>query len=60
MLDGLDDETRGNVAHALRVDNVEWRRELLTIEEHFARFGDRLPDALRTELAGLAERLADQ
>jgi len=57
MLDGLDDETCGNVAHALRVDNVEWRRELPTIEEHFARFGDRLPAALRTELAELAERL---
>ena len=58
VLDGLDDTTRGNVAHALRVDNVEWRRELPTIEEHFARFGDRLPDALR----GAAEhssRLAD-
>jgi len=58
VLDGLDDTTRGDVANALRVDNVEWRRELPTIEEHFARFGDRLPDALRAELAELADRLA--
>ena len=58
VLDGLDDMTRGDVANALRVDNAEWRRELPTIEEHFARFGDRLPDALRAELAELADRLA--
>jgi phosphoenolpyruvate carboxykinase (GTP) len=59
-LDGLDDTSRGNVAHALRVDNEEWRRELPTIEEHFARFGDRLPGALRTELDELAHRLDDE
>ena len=43
----------------LRVDPEEWRAEVPSIEEHFAEFGDRIPDALRDELAGLEKRLSD-
>ncbi len=32
----------------LHVEPEDWRKELPAIKEHFARFGDRLPDALRT------------
>ncbi|HMC43684.1 MAG TPA: phosphoenolpyruvate carboxykinase (GTP) [Acidimicrobiales bacterium] len=41
----------------LRVDSAEWRDELPSIEEHYAMFGDRLPQALRQELEALRGRL---
>ncbi len=41
----------------LRVDEGEWRAEVPTIEEHYAQFGARLPQALREQLKVLAERL---
>ena len=41
----------------LRVDDAGWHEELPLIEEHFAKFGDRLPQALRDQLAALRERL---
>ncbi|MGI8793240.1 MAG: phosphoenolpyruvate carboxykinase (GTP) [Acidimicrobiales bacterium] len=54
--DGLDvaDE---DLAELLRVDNTEWLDEIPDIEQHYARFGDRLPDALRDELDALEKRL---
>src|SRR5581483_5542814 len=56
-LDGLG-EPAERTAAALAVDRVEWRREVATIREHFERFGDRLPAALRDELDALEQRLA--
>jgi len=56
-LDGLG-EPRERVEDALRVDPAEWRDELPTMHEHFASFGDKLPPALRDELAALEHRLA--
>ena len=41
----------------LRVDPHEWRLELPAIHQHFARFGKRLPDQLRGQLATLENRL---
>ena len=57
VLDGLPETDEGRVVDALRVDADEWRRELPTIHEHFDSFGDRLPSALRYELAALEQRL---
>ena len=34
-----------------------WRKELPAIQEHFARFGDRLPEELRKQLDELEQRL---
>ncbi|MES2461408.1 MAG: phosphoenolpyruvate carboxykinase (GTP) [Armatimonadota bacterium] len=45
------------VAAALETNPEEWREELPDIAEHFERFGDRLPNTLREELAALEERL---
>jgi phosphoenolpyruvate carboxykinase (GTP) len=59
-LDGLGDEGAANAAAALTVDVEAWRAELPTIREHFARFGDRLPNALQDELEALERRLADE
>ena len=41
----------------LEVDPEEWKAELPLIHEHFATFGDRLPQALREQLAALEQRL---
>lgn len=55
-LTGLD-LTRAQVEDAVRVDPEEWAAELASIEEWYARFGDSLPGALRSELEGLKARL---
>src|SRR5437764_7427536 len=51
-LDGLD-LPGADLDELLRVDVEEWRAEIPSIEEHFARFGDRLPQALREQLEAL-------
>jgi phosphoenolpyruvate carboxykinase (GTP) len=45
------------VAALLAVDEDEWRREIPLIEEHYAKFGDRLPEELHDELQGLEKRI---
>jgi phosphoenolpyruvate carboxykinase (GTP) len=45
------------MARLLEVDPADWRKELPAIHQHFARFGDRLPAALREQLADLERRL---
>ena len=61
--DGALDLTGLDVAPAamdelLRVDLDGWRAEVPLIREHFARFGDRVPAWMWSELAGLEARLA--
>ncbi len=41
----------------LSVDTDEWAQQLPQMREHYARFGDRLPAALRTQFDSLAQRL---
>jgi phosphoenolpyruvate carboxykinase (GTP) len=55
-LDGLE-VPREDVAAALAVDVEEWRRELPAIRASFDELGERLPAALREQLAALEERL---
>ncbi|WP_433566266.1 phosphoenolpyruvate carboxykinase (GTP) [Nocardia sp. CA-151230] len=58
--DGLGDGYRGLIDAALTVDTDEWVRELESIDEWYATIGgNRLPDALRAELAALKLRLAE-
>jgi phosphoenolpyruvate carboxykinase (GTP) len=45
------------MAELLRVDPDGLRQELPTVHEHFARFGDRLPQELHKQLEELEERL---
>ena len=56
-LTGLD-LTHAHVEDAVRVDRAEWDAELASIEEWYAKFGDSLPDALRSELEALKERMS--
>ncbi len=47
-----------DLADLLRVDVEEWRREIPSIEEHYANLGERLPPELRDELSALEKRLS--
>jgi phosphoenolpyruvate carboxykinase (GTP) len=48
---------RTNLAKLLEVDIQGWLDEVPRIREHFAKFGDRLPQGMQEELAGLEQRL---
>ncbi len=51
---GLDDAC---IAQLLEVDTQGWLDEIPLIREHYAQFGDKLPQALVAELDALEERL---
>jgi len=53
---GLDISTE-DLATLLTVDVDGWLAELPLMKEHYERFGDRMPDGLRQELARLERRL---
>jgi phosphoenolpyruvate carboxykinase (GTP) len=59
--DALDtsglDISRAAIAKLLEVDPADWHDQLPQIREHFAQFGERLPDALRDQLDRLERRL---
>jgi phosphoenolpyruvate carboxykinase (GTP) len=55
-LRGLDVPAE-NVRELLRVDTAAWKAEVPSIEEHYAKFGKRLPSRLRTQLGDLAARM---
>ena len=46
------------MAELLRGRPEEWKVELPAIHQHFARFGDHLPQELHEQLADLERRLA--
>jgi phosphoenolpyruvate carboxykinase (GTP) len=54
--DGLD-LPEGAMERLLSVDTGEWREQLPQVREHFATFGDKLPDALSAQLRALEQRL---
>ena len=56
-LEGLD-LSRDTLRGLLDVDRELWRREADGIEEFYAKFGSRLPQALRDQLAQLRANLA--
>ncbi len=56
-LDGLDLDA-DVVQELFAVDAASWLAEADLTEEYFARFGDRVPAELRTQLANLRTRLA--
>ena len=55
-LGGLD-IPQASIRELLRVDVEAWKGEIPEIEEFFGKFGDRLPDRLKTQLHELKERL---
>jgi phosphoenolpyruvate carboxykinase (GTP) len=53
---GLD-VPMSNIVKVLSVDVDGWLEELPLIEKHFAQFGKHLPQGMKDEVAGLAQRL---
>jgi phosphoenolpyruvate carboxykinase (GTP) len=49
----------GALEKLLGVDLEEWREQLPRLHEHFATFGDKLPDELATQLEALERRLGE-
>ena len=49
--------TPAAVQELLAVDVAQWKQEVKLIQEHFAKFGDRLPRELAAQLAALEKRL---
>ena len=45
------------MAELLKVDAEEWKLELPAIHQHFARFGEHLPEELHEQLRDLEQRL---
>ena len=54
--DGLDIDP-DDLAEVLRVDSDAVRAQLPQVKEHLARFGDQLPDEVRSQLDALEQRL---
>jgi phosphoenolpyruvate carboxykinase (GTP) len=46
-----------NMEELLKIDKNSWLRECELIDEHYAKFGDRLPEELRSEFTWLRNRL---
>ncbi len=57
-LTGLDVPVE-DVKELLRVDAAGWKEEAKDMQDHFAQFGERLPEALAAQLQGLIKRLED-
>jgi phosphoenolpyruvate carboxykinase (GTP) len=53
---GLDVSTEA-MEELLTVDAAGWKEQLPQMHEHYAEFGEKLPDALRAQLSSLEERL---
>jgi phosphoenolpyruvate carboxykinase (GTP) len=56
--DGLDLDP-AVLEELLTIDPDRWREELPQLEEHYTKLGERLPRALRDQLASLEKRLAN-
>ncbi|NIQ17737.1 MAG: phosphoenolpyruvate carboxykinase (GTP), partial [Candidatus Aenigmarchaeota archaeon] len=46
-----------DVKELMKVDPEEWKAEIPDIEHHFALFGNRLPETLRSQLKEFVSRL---
>jgi len=55
-VEGLDISDEA-MAELVAVDPAEWKAELPAIHQHFARFGEHLPDELHEQLTDLEQRL---
>lgn len=55
-VDGLD-ISKEDLEELLAVENDDWRKETALIREHYAKFGDRTPPELLSEVSQLERRL---
>ncbi len=57
-LDGLDISAE-DVKELLKVNKEEWLKEVTSIKEHYAKFGDKLPKELLSQVDALEKRLQE-
>ena len=57
LRDSHDPTFQAGLDELLKVEVGLWKDEIPSIEEHFAKFGDKLPEGLRDELHALEKRL---
>jgi len=55
-ISGIDNIAK-NIPELTRVDKDEWMAELELINEHYAKFGDRVPAEMKRQHEGLTDRL---
>jgi len=53
---GLD-VSAADMTELLKVNKDEWLKEVVSIKEHYAKFGDKLPKEMAKQLAALEDRL---
>ncbi len=53
---GLD-VSADDMKELMRIDTAAWKAEITDIEQHFAKFGDRLPERLKKQLEEFVKRL---
>jgi phosphoenolpyruvate carboxykinase (GTP) len=56
-IEGLAGVDETKMSKLLEVNFDRWKEEIPLIEEHYARFGSHIPEALTVEFDGLKERL---
>lgn len=56
-LTGLDSVSDADMKELLKVDNAEWLNEVTSIREHYAKYGEKIPNELQTQLDALEKRL---
>ena len=56
-LTDLKDFSRDTLVKILKVDKETWKAEAAEIEEHYKKFGDKLPTELREQLNNLKAAL---
>lgn len=56
-LTGLQGVSEDDMKELLKVDRQEWLNEVVSIREHYAKFGDKLPKELAAQLDALESRL---
>lgn len=54
---GLSCVSDSDMKELLAVDKAGWQKEIVLIKEHYVKFGSRLPQELKDELAELEKRL---
>jgi phosphoenolpyruvate carboxykinase (GTP) len=55
-LEGLDISDEA-MEELLRIEPEDWKAQLSQVREHYAQFGDKLPDELRSQLEALEQKL---
>ena len=56
-LTGLQDVSEADMKELLKVDKDEWLKEVVSIKEYYAKFGETLPKELTSQLDALESRL---